>query len=125
MRSYVALVSFASAAFAAGIVQAAANPEAARNTAIMVCAGCHGPKGISPDNMQHPNLAGQKEAYLASSLRAYRDKTPQFPRHERRRGLPQRRGNCQSRGLFCAAQAVRVNRLSILGLELTLSVAYV
>jgi cytochrome c553 len=36
------------------------------------CAGCHGMNGKSttPDN---PNLAGQKEAYLAKSIKAYRD----------------------------------------------------
>ncbi len=28
--------------------------------------------------MEHPNLAGQKEAYLASSLKAYRDRTRNF-----------------------------------------------
>jgi cytochrome c553 len=79
MRMYVALVSFASTAFTSGLVQAAADPEAARHTAVTVCASCHGPKGISPAKMQHPNLAGQKEAYLASSLRAYRDKIRNFP----------------------------------------------
>jgi cytochrome c553 len=36
------------------------------------CAGCHGMNGHSttPGN---PNLAGQKEAYLAKSIKAYRD----------------------------------------------------
>ena len=79
MRKYVALVTLASTAFTPGLVHAAANPEAARNTAMKVCAACHGPKGISPGNMRHPNLAGQKEAYLASSLKAYRDKIRNFP----------------------------------------------
>jgi cytochrome c553 len=36
------------------------------------CAGCHGTNGISNNNMW-PNLAGQKQGYLASSLKAYRD----------------------------------------------------
>ena len=36
------------------------------------CGGCHGVNGISNNNMW-PNLAGQKQGYLASSLRAYRD----------------------------------------------------
>lgn len=37
-----------------------------------ICAACHGPKGVSliPVN---PNIAGQKEAYLVSSMKAYRD----------------------------------------------------
>ena len=35
------------------------------------CAGCHGPEGISfsPDI---PNLAGQKEAYLAKAIAYYK-----------------------------------------------------
>lgn len=52
----------------------AANPDAAKNTATGVCAGCHGPKGISAAGM-FPNLAGQKEDYLVSALKAYREKT--------------------------------------------------
>ncbi|MDX1391375.1 MAG: cytochrome c [Rheinheimera sp.] len=37
-----------------------------------VCAACHGSNGISiiPD---YPNLAGQKEKYLQSAIKAYRD----------------------------------------------------
>lgn len=44
---------------------AAGKPKAA------LCAGCHGANGISmgPDI---PNLAGQKEAYLANAIRAYK-----------------------------------------------------
>lgn len=52
----------------------AANPEAAKNTATTICAGCHGAKGIAV-SPAFPNLAGQKEAYLAAQLKAYRDKT--------------------------------------------------
>jgi cytochrome c553 len=37
-----------------------------------VCAACHGTNGISLIPM-YPNLAGQKEQYLASSLKAFRD----------------------------------------------------
>ncbi len=36
-----------------------------------VCAACHGPAGISAIPF-YPNLAGQKEAYLLSSLKAYK-----------------------------------------------------
>lgn len=36
------------------------------------CAGCHGGDGISL-NPEWPNLAGQREAYLVSSLLAYRN----------------------------------------------------
>lgn len=56
----------------------AANPEAAKSTATSVCAGCHGPKGISASGA-FPNLAGQKEEYLAAQLKAYRDKTRNAP----------------------------------------------
>jgi len=37
-----------------------------------VCAACHGPAGISPADIW-PNLAGQKEAYLAKQIKAFRD----------------------------------------------------
>ena len=37
------------------------------------CAACHGQNGISQIPI-YPNLAGQKEQYLASSLKAYKDK---------------------------------------------------
>ena len=38
----------------------------------MTCAGCHGAAGISNNGMW-PNLAGQKEAYLVSQLKMFRD----------------------------------------------------
>lgn len=38
------------------------------------CVACHGSNGISAIPM-YPNLAGQKEAYLAIALKAYRDGT--------------------------------------------------
>ncbi|MGB5854049.1 MAG: cytochrome c [Oceanisphaera sp.] len=37
-----------------------------------VCAACHGAEGISAMDI-YPNLAGQKEAYLASQLQHFRD----------------------------------------------------
>ena len=37
-----------------------------------ICGGCHGMEGISAIPT-YPNLKGQKEQYLAKSLRAYRD----------------------------------------------------
>ena len=36
------------------------------------CTGCHGRNGKST-NPNNPNLAGQKEAYLIKSTKAYRD----------------------------------------------------
>jgi cytochrome c553 len=38
----------------------------------MTCAGCHGMNGISNNGMW-PNLAGQKEPYLVSQLKQFRD----------------------------------------------------
>ena len=40
------------------------------------CAACHGGEGISPTPIW-PNLAGQKEQYLASQITAFRDGTRQ------------------------------------------------
>jgi cytochrome c553 len=53
---------------------ALADAESAKATATSLCAGCHGPQGISAVDA-YPNLAGQKKAYLASALKAYREKT--------------------------------------------------
>ncbi|MFT5691478.1 MAG: cytochrome c553 [Oceanicoccus sp.] len=36
------------------------------------CVGCHGPAGLSFNTMW-PNLAGQKEGYLAKQITAFRD----------------------------------------------------
>lgn len=53
----------------------AANPQAAEAAAKGLCGSCHGPAGISPSNSDTiPNLAGQKETYLANVLKAYRSK---------------------------------------------------
>jgi cytochrome c553 len=49
-----------------------AGDAAAGKAKSMTCAGCHGTTGIS-NNPMWPNLAGQKQAYLASSLQMYRD----------------------------------------------------
>lgn len=57
----------ANAAFAAG-------DAAAGKAKTVVCASCHGAEGIAVAPM-YPNLAGQNEAYIASSLHAFRDKT--------------------------------------------------
>ena len=50
----------------------------AEQTAKNLCAGCHGPNGIST-NPLWPNLAGQKAEYTAKQLRAYRDGTRDDP----------------------------------------------
>ncbi|MBT6274573.1 MAG: cytochrome c [Chromatiales bacterium] len=43
-----------------------------------VCAGCHGVDGNSV-NSQWPKLAGQHEAYLVKSMRAYRSGSRRDP----------------------------------------------
>ena len=40
--------------------------------AASLCAGCHGPKGVS-SNPLWPNLAGQQEQYLIKQIKAFRD----------------------------------------------------
>lgn len=49
----------------------AAGDVAAGKAKAAVCAGCHGPAGISFAPM-YPNLAGQKETYLVNALKAYK-----------------------------------------------------
>ena len=46
-----------------------AGDAAAGKAKAAVCAGCHGAKGISGNGMW-PNLAGQKEQYLATQIKA-------------------------------------------------------
>lgn len=42
------------------------------------CAGCHGPTGVSLNDMW-PNLAGQRYGYLVKQLKAFRDGTRKDP----------------------------------------------
>ena len=49
----------------------AADPAAGQAKST-TCAACHGPNGISPNDLW-PNLAGQKQAYLVKQLKAFRD----------------------------------------------------
>jgi len=51
---------------------AQAGDAAVGKTKSAVCAACHGVNGVSIAGM-FPNLAGQKEAYLVSAIKAYRD----------------------------------------------------
>ncbi len=48
--------------------------EAAKNKAMMLCAGCHGPQGIGTADI-NPNLACQKKEYMVRQLNFYRDGT--------------------------------------------------
>lgn len=52
--------------------QLLAGDAAAGKTKSATCAGCHGPAGISQNDMW-PNLAGQKEGYLMAQIKAFRD----------------------------------------------------
>lgn len=70
------LLKITTAALAIGTTALLATPALAGDAAAgkakaMMCAGCHGPAGISNNDMW-PNLAGQKQGYLANSLKAYR-----------------------------------------------------
>jgi cytochrome c553 len=55
-------------------VSMAAGDAAAGKAKAAVCAGCHGANGISVAPI-YPNLAGQKEAYIVSQLKAFKDGT--------------------------------------------------
>lgn len=62
---------------AAGLLLAVTSPAfagdaAAGKTKAAVCAACHGVAGVSPTELW-PNLAGQKETYLAKQLTAFRE----------------------------------------------------
>lgn len=56
----------------------AAGDVAAGKAKSAVCAACHGANGISTNDLW-PNLAGQKETYLASQITAFRDGTRKNP----------------------------------------------
>ena len=42
----------------------------AKNKALQLCYGCHGPTGIGTSNI-NPNLAGQKKYYMIKQLKDY------------------------------------------------------
>ena len=61
------------AAFCLGVTSVSAGGDAAAGKARAAsCGACHGANGISANGMW-PNLAGQKEIYLVSQLKAFRD----------------------------------------------------
>ncbi len=53
------------------VVVYAGDAEAGKAKSV-TCAACHGGEGISPTGTW-PNLAGQKEEYLAAQMKAFRD----------------------------------------------------
>jgi cytochrome c553 len=56
----------------------AADLEAGKAKALTVCAACHGANGVSVSD-SIPNLAGQRGAYLATQLKAWKDGTRKNP----------------------------------------------
>lgn len=71
------LISAGLLALASSATLLAGDIEAGK-TKSAVCAACHGPAGISPMDLW-PNLAGQKEGYLAQQLKAFREGTRTEP----------------------------------------------
>lgn len=53
-------------------ITAAAADAAAGKARSVTCVACHGPEGISPNELW-PDLAGQKRAYLVKQIKAFRD----------------------------------------------------
>ena len=56
---------------AAGQAFATPDPAAGKEKSAL-CAACHGPNGVSPNDLW-PNLIGQKEQYIVKQLQAFRD----------------------------------------------------
>jgi len=72
------VASMSALLLAGSSVSMAAGDAAAGKAKSAVCAGCHGPKGISV-NPLWPNLAGQHDAYMVKQLKAFRDGTRSDP----------------------------------------------
>lgn len=69
MKSTI-IIATAVAALSFSMGASAADRNAAE-TAKNLCAGCHGPNGISV-NPLWPNLAGQKAAYISKAMSDYK-----------------------------------------------------
>ena len=65
-------------AFAGPSLAHAADIETGKARAATVCAACHGANGVSVSD-SIPNLAAQREGYLAAQLRALKDGTRKSP----------------------------------------------
>lgn len=75
-RQILTLLSAVALATAANV--ASAGDAAAGKAKAASCGGCHGANGVSAVPT-YPNLAGQKEAYLAKQMKAFRDGTRKDP----------------------------------------------
>lgn len=71
-RTLLTLASVAVLGLSSNVI--AAGDAAAGKAKAGSCMGCHGAKGISLSPM-FPNLAGQKAAYTAKQLKAFKDGT--------------------------------------------------
>lgn len=65
-------VLLASIALLVATAAPAADPVAGKASYETTCIACHGPVGISVAPI-YPNLAGQKQEYLVSTLQQFRD----------------------------------------------------
>lgn len=72
----LAVISAVTLAASANV--AFAGDAAAGKAKAASCAGCHGANGVSAVPT-YPNLAGQKEAYLAKQLKAFKDGSRKDP----------------------------------------------
>lgn len=72
LKHYAVAGLFALGAAVPAVASAAGDVEAGKAKAA-VCAACHGQNGVAQIPM-YPNLAGQHEQYLVSSLKAYKNK---------------------------------------------------
>ncbi|MBB5319652.1 c-type cytochrome [Marinobacter oulmenensis] len=70
LKHYAVVGLFALGAAAPAVTMAAGDAAAGKSKSA-VCASCHGQNGVSQVPI-YPNLAGQKEQYLASALKAYK-----------------------------------------------------
>lgn len=75
-RNILAILSAVTLAASANV--AFAGDAAAGKAKAATCAGCHGANGISAVPT-YPNLTGQKEAYLAKQLHAFKDGSRKDP----------------------------------------------
>lgn len=72
MIKTVFILNVALAAGLASTAASAADPAAGQTRYEATCMACHGAKGISIAPI-YPNLAGQKDQYLAAQMKAFRD----------------------------------------------------
>lgn len=75
-KQILALVAVSVMAVSANAI--AGGDAAAGKAKAAVCAACHGTDGVGK-MPTYPNLKGQKEAYLAKQIKAFRDGTRKDP----------------------------------------------